>query len=325
MGPRRLLLILGSALLLVLAPSAAFAHHPTPDPSPTRLVAGLGSGFGSAVGPDGALYVTQPVTGEIARVDPHTGAVTPFVTGLPTNPSHFGGALDVTFLRGKAYVLVTFVTPDVGGASVNGIYRVDGPSTFTLVADIGTFAAANPPSTDFFVATGVQYALEPYGRGFLVTDGHLNRVYQVGLDGSVSVRIAFDNIVPTGLAVVGSRVYMAEAGPLPHLPQDGKVVSFGRRSTAATEVASGGPLMVDVQVSPGHSLYALAQGDWPLGGEAGSPAAPNTGQLLRVGHHGSLTVVADGLNQPVSFRVIRGTAYVVTLGGEVWTVGLGRH
>ena len=62
-----------------------------------------------------------------------------------------------------------------------------------------------------------------------------------------------------------------------------------------------------MKVGRGHALYALAQGDWPLGGEAGSPAAPNTGQLFRVGRHGSLELIADGLNQPVSFQLIRGT------------------
>ena len=118
---------------------------------------------------------------------------------------------------------------------------------------------------------------------------------------------------------------MAEAGPLPHLAADGKVVAFGKRSTTATEVAAGGPLMVDVRAGHGHALYALAQGDWPLGGQAGSPAAPHTGRLLVIDRHGGLDVLADGLNQPVSFQVIRGTAYVVTLGGEVWTVDLDKR
>jgi len=328
MGPRRVLVLLSAALLLVLTPSAASAHHPSPSPEPQLLVGGLSGGFGSTVGPDGALYVTEPSVGEISRIDPHTGALTTFASGLPTNVSisgAFGGAFDVAFLHGTAYALVTFVSADVGGTFLDGIYRIDGPTTSTLVAETGSFAAANPPSTAFFVPTGVQYAFEPYKGGFLVTDGHHNRVYQVGLDGSVSVRLAFDNIVPTGLDVAGSTVYMAEAGPLPHLAADGKIVTFGKRSTSATEVASGGPLMVDVKVGRGHALYALAQGDWPLGGEAGSPAAPNTGQLFRVGRHGSLELIADGLNQPVSFQVIRGTAYVVTLGGEVWTVDLPGH
>ncbi|NUU16616.1 ScyD/ScyE family protein [Cellulomonas humilata] len=326
MGPRRLLLALSSAALLVLAPSTASAHHPTPSPEPQLLTTGLSGAWGSTVGPDGALYVAESVSGEVSRIDPRTGATTTFASGLPTAPN--GGPHDIAFVRGTAYVLVGFITPEAGGApgNVDGIYRMDGPSTFTLVADIGTFAKENPPTTDYFIATGVPYALQPYAGGFLVTDGHHNRVYQVALDGSVSVRIAFDNIVPTGIDAVGSRVYMAQAGALPHLAADGKIVTFGKRSTTATEVAAGGPLMVDVTVDRGRQLYGLAQGIWPLGGPEGSPASPDTGQLLKVGRHGSLQVVADGLDQPVSFQIIRGTAYVVTLGGEVWTVDLSsRH
>ena len=134
--------------------------------------------------------------------------------------------MDVAFIGQTAYVLVTLVGSDVGGSDVVGIYRVDGPDSFTVVADIGAFAVANPPSTPFDLATGVQYALERYRGGFLVTDGHHNRVLRVTLDGDVSELIAFGNIVPTGLAVRGNKVYMAEAGPVPHLPEDGKVVSF---------------------------------------------------------------------------------------------------
>ncbi|GEK20393.1 ScyD/ScyE family protein [Cellulomonas xylanilytica] len=325
MGPRRALVLLSTVLLLVLTPSAASAHRPPPTPEVRLLTSDLSGAWGSAVGPDGALYVTEPVVGEVSRIDPRTGEVTVVASGLPTTPLG-GGAYDVAFVRGTAYVLVGFATEDVQGApgTVNGIYRVDGPSSFTVIADLSAFVVANPPTTDFFVATGVQFAFEPYKGGFLVTDGHHNRVYRVGLDGSVAVQIAFGNIVPTGMAVHGRTVFMAQAGPVPHLPADGKVVAFGPWSTTATTVASGAPLMVDVKLGRGHQLYALAQGVWPLGGPEGSPAAPDTGQLLAVGRHGSLEVVADGLDQPVSFQVIRGKAYVVTLGGEVWTVDLER-
>jgi hypothetical protein len=56
---------------------------------------------------------------------------------------------------------------------------VDGPHRFTVVADIGQFAIDHPPATPFEVASGLQFALEPYRGGFLVTDGHHNRVYRV--------------------------------------------------------------------------------------------------------------------------------------------------
>jgi hypothetical protein len=228
--------------------------------------------------------------------------------------------MDVAFLGRTAYVLVTLVGPDVGGSNTVGIYRVDGPRSFTVVADIGAWALAHPPVPAFFIPTGVQYAMQPYRGGFLVTDGHHNRVLRVELDGDISEVIAFGDIVPTGIETRGNTVYMAEAGPIPHLPETGRIVSFRPKAPVAGEVASGGRLLVDVEFGRGHALFALAQGIWPLGNPEGSPALPNTGQLLRVNRHGAFSVVAEHLNQPTSLELIGDTAYVVTLGGEVWKI-----
>src|SRR4029434_442539 len=114
-----------------------------------------------------------------------------------------------------------------GGTDVDGIYRVDGPDSFTVVADIGEVNLGNPPATPCDVKTGLQYALQTYRGGFLVTDGHLNRVLRVTLDGESTVWSASGTIVPTGLEGRGNPVYRAEAGPVPHLPQNEKGVSFG--------------------------------------------------------------------------------------------------
>ena len=218
-------------------------------------------------------------------------------------------------------MLVQFIGSYLGGPDeVNGIYRVDGPHSFTVVADIGAFNVANPPDTDFELPTGVQTSFQAFRGGFLVTDGHLNRMLRVTLDGDISVVRAFDNIVPVGLETWGNRIYMAQAGPLPHLPADGKIVSFTPQSSTVTEVAAGGPLLVDVERGRGTTLYGLAQGIWPPGTFAGNPALPNTGQLLRVNGDGTFTVIADGLNQPSSMEIIKNTAYVVTLGGEIWKI-----
>jgi sugar lactone lactonase YvrE len=306
-----------STITGMVAPVAATAAPASGGHDPTQLVTGLEGGAGSTIGPDGALYVTESAAGRISRVDPKTGAVTTFASGLPASSLGFGGARDVEFIGRTAYVLVTAVGPDVGGSDTVGIYRVDGPDSFTVVADIGAYSVANPPNTPFDLPTGVQYALETYRGGFLVTDGHHNRVLRVRRDGHVSERIAFANIVPTGLAVRGSKVYMAEAGPVPHLPEDGKVVSFGSRSSTATQVASGAPLLVDVEFALGRTLYALSQGVF-AGGPPGSPALPNTGSLVRVNRDGTFTVVADGLDRPTSLEFIANTAYIVTLSGQIW-------
>ena len=112
---------------------------------------------------------------------------------------------------------------------------------------------------------------------------------------------------------------MAEAGPVPHLPEVGKVVAFRPGSTTVREVASGSPLLVDVEFGRRGRLYALSQGIFG-GGPAGAPALPNTGALVKVNRDGHFTVVIDGLNQPTSLEFIGKTAYVVTLGGEVWKI-----
>src|SRR3954454_2889811 len=85
------------------------------------LVTGLKGGSGSTIGPDGALYLTEGATGRVLRVDPATGKVTTFASGLPAQLIPLGGAMDIAFLGDTAYVLVTLVDAQFGGTSVDGV------------------------------------------------------------------------------------------------------------------------------------------------------------------------------------------------------------
>ena len=286
-------------------------------PTVTTFVSGLDPLFGTTVGPDGALYVAA-ITGSILRVDPQTGEVSTFASGLPIVPG-LGGPLDVAFIGDTAYVLETLVDSFVGGDSIDGIYRIDGPDSFTVIADIGQWAADHPPATDYFLPNGVQYAMQVVPGGFLVTDGHHNRVYFVTLGGEVSEVIAFDNIVPTGLEFAHNRIFMAEAGPVPHLPENGKIIRFKVGLQDSRTIASGAPLMVDVELGRNNRLYGLSQGDFPEGGNEGDPALPNTGSLVVARAHEFVTVVSP-LNLPTSFEFIGDSAYVVGLAGEIFKI-----
>jgi hypothetical protein len=302
------------ATLLLFAATAWAGHAPA-----KQIASGLAGASGSAIGPDGALYVTEGAAGRISRVDRKTGAVTTFAEGLPESIIGIGGAIDLAFIGSTPYVLVTLVGPILGGnpGDINGIYRVDGPSSFTVVADIGDFSSNNlPPAWDLPI--GLQYAIENYQDGFLVTDGNHNRVLYVTLDGNVSEFAAFDNIVPTGLAVSRRTVFMAQAGPVPHNPEDGKVLAFTPWSSDAIEVASGAPLLVDVEI--GFGVFGLSQGEFEEGNPPSTPALPNTGALVRANWHGGFDVIADGLNMPTSFEIVGRKAYIVTLTGEVWRI-----
>ena len=320
--------IIASLLAAAVAPPTAHATSSTRAPVITPLATfGSGLASGSAIGPDGALYVTDPNAGSLLRVDRRTGDVTTVADGLPVQVLGVGGAMDVAFIGRTAYVLVTLVGgdiiggPHIGDATV-GIYRLGRDGRFSVFADIGVWSVEHPPATDHFITTGVQYALQRYGTGLVLTDGHHNRVLHVGPDGAIDELIAFDNIVPTGLETLGPLVLMAEAGPLPHLPQDGKVVAFGPWPGAPVDIASGAELLVDVERGRGLALYALSQGQWD-GVSEGSPAAPDTGRLVEVGRRGELVPVVDGdghelvLDRPTSLEVVGDTAYVVGLAGTI--------
>src|SRR5687768_11384971 len=196
-------------------PDNALAKSKSVTPRVQQLVTGLEELQGSTVGPGQALYVTAPLAGTIWRVDPKTGAVTLFTTGLPKrNPDPFfqgAGVIDVAFRGSTAYALVTGVGTDLGENDIVGIYRVDGPDSHTIIADLGAWSIAHPPVPDFFVPTGFQYSFEPYRGGFIVTDGHHNRILYVTLNGEISEVITFANVVPTGLAVKGNKIYYTEA------------------------------------------------------------------------------------------------------------------
>jgi hypothetical protein len=290
-----------------------------------QLVPAQGQSLGSTTGPGGDLYVPDGMAGAISRVDPKTGDRTTFTSGLPPllGPVGIGGITDVAFIGGTAYALVTLIH-DPGlfpTGLVNGIYRIDGPNSFTIIADLGAFNLANPPTGFiFFVSTGVSYSIQAYRGGFLVNDGHLNRVLHVTLDGEITVVQQFGDVVPTGLAVRGNTIYLSQAGPVPHLPENGKVVSLKSNSSAVTNVASGAPLLVDVEFGRGQTLFALSQGPGVPGAPDGSPAQPNSGSLLRVNANGTFTVLADEIDRPTSLEIIGNAAYIITLTGEIWVV-----
>ena len=85
----------------------------------------------------------------------------------------------------------------------------------------------------------------------------------------------YGNIVPTGLQVDGAKVYMAEAGPIPHDPATGRVVVIDPKhaSSSPRAVAAGYNLIVDVEAAS-CGYYALSQGDSPGNVEPGRRVFP---------------------------------------------------
>ena len=324
------------ALILLALTIGRASAAPAPSAAPTvRLLTEFDRiSFGSTVGPDGMLYVTDPTLGQILRVNPETGSSTVFASGLPKTPPGWGdgGTFDVTFIDNTAYALVSEVSADTSVADptldlhgVDGIYRIDGPDRFTVIADIGTWSMVNPPppTISIMVPSGVQFAFLPYGGGFVVNDAHHNRTLYVTLTGQITQLLQFGDVVPTGLARWGTSIYMSQAGPLVQgdpAAEIGQVVAFDGKTLKPVEVAGGIPLPIDVEFGPGRTLYALSQGTHVVYDYEGSPADPYTGALLRVNPDHSTTTVVDHINRPTSLKFIGSTAFVVCYTGEIWKI-----
>src|SRR5690242_15282839 len=139
------LLVVVAALIGLIVPLVASAAPPAAHPGTPTLLASLpgGAASGSAIGPGGALFVPQPATGEIWRIDPRSGAETLYASGLPRRfgPLPFGGVMDVAFIGSNAYALVSVVgstfPDDLFACHPNlvGIYRIDSATSSTVIAD----------------------------------------------------------------------------------------------------------------------------------------------------------------------------------------------
>jgi hypothetical protein len=331
---RSIALVAALALTLVVPGSGAWASERSAPAAPKVTVlnstALSGQGSGSTIGPDGALYVTHGIDGTLLRIHPRTGAATVVGSGLPPRVIDIGAAMDVSFLGGRAYVLVSVAGADVGGdpETVTGIYRLRRDGTFSVFANLGRWSTNHPPKDpDWFVPSGVQYSMEVWRRGFLVTDAHLGRVIRVDRRGRISERVAFPtDAVPLGLEVADGRVYVSTAGPIPHVPADSHV-GVVRRDGSVRTVAGWGAdytgnrgLLVDVEQGRRDRLYGLLQGYWnlePTPENEGFPAAPRTGEIVLVRPDGTFTTVVRRLDRPTSLELVGHTAFVVTVTGNV--------
>jgi hypothetical protein len=334
---RRRTIALLAALAVTLAvpgPAAGASEKPAhAAPKVTVLngnaLSGLGSG--STIGPDGALYVTNGTDGTLVRIDPRSGAATVVGRGLPTRVIDIGGPMDVSFLGDRAYVLVTTVSADVGGPArnVTGIYRMRDDGTFAVFADLGRWSSKHPPKDpDWFVPSGVQYSMDVWRRGFVVTDAHLGRVIRVDHRGRISELVAFPttNAVPLGLEVADGRVYVSLAGPIPHVPANSHI-GLVRRDGTVKEVAGWGAdytgnrgLLLDVEQGRRDRFYGLLQGYWnlePTPENEGFPAAPRTGEIVVARPDGTFRTVVSRLDRPTSLELVGHSAFVVTVTGKV--------
>ena len=132
--------------------------------------------------------------------------------------------------------------------------------------------------------------------------------------------------VPTGLEVANGKVFVATAGPIPHLPSTSQINEVRRNGSVkvvgewGADYAGDRGRIVDVEKGRHCRLYGLLQGHWdlePTPENEGLPAAPNTGEIVAVGADGTFETVVSGLDRPTSLELVGRVGFVVTFTGTI--------
>jgi len=308
---------------------------------------GFNNPRGLKFGPDGHLYVAEggpggsdstvgqcdQAAGPPAGPGPYTGSTTggrisKVVNGTRVTVNDqfassqtsaaFGflvsGVADIAWIGNTMYALTAG-----GGCShgvlhhPNGIYRVNGGATPTLVADLGEYQmhhpVAHPNAGDFepdgtwygmVAVRGALYAVEP-------NHGELDKITPGGaISRVVDISASQGHIVPTAIAQHGV-FYVGNLNPFPITPGSSKILRItpdGSISVAATGLTT----VLGVAFDNRARMYVLENTVTP-----GGPA-PGEGDVVRIigGHR---EVIASGLALPTAMTFgPDGALYVSNVG-----------
>ena len=161
---KRKLLLLSAALVASITPAAASAPSHSRFPKAVLLVSGLEGGSGSTIGPDGALYVPEPgAAGSPASI-----------RARETSPRSRSVCRNASARSAERWTSLSLVVPPTFLSLWSALTSAAATSTASTAWTAAVrqrcrrhrrLRAGHPPSTPFFVPTGVQYAMQPYRGG----------------------------------------------------------------------------------------------------------------------------------------------------------------
>jgi hypothetical protein len=341
---------------LALLTTACFVTVGAQSPSPNVHVfaTGLNNPRGLTFGPNGDLYVAEggaggttstvgecdqvpapvgPYTGgftsRISRID-RSGNRTTVIDGLPssqTSPAQgnlVSGVADVAFIGDTLYAITAGAGCSHGlEGTTNGVFKIHGNGTWTMVADLSAFQKAHPvadPNPPDFEPDGTWYSMVAVNGSLYAIEPNHGELDEISTDGKIrriaDISATQGHIVPTAVAYHGG-FYVGNLGTFPI--EEGssrilKITSSGHVETVVTGLTT----VVGVAFDHEEHMYILENTTDNLF------PTPGTGKVLRVTESG-LKEVATGLFLPTAMTFgPDGALYVSNVGFGPPPVGMGQ-